>query len=165
MINTMLLYHGTAWNFSKIDLSRSRDRRDFGCGFYTTEHEKQAREWAHIIYLRNSDIAVGEFVNVYEFTSNGALRIKRFDDITIEWLDFIKLHRVEGGVHHDFDVVIGPVANDNTYLTISRYIDGTYTAEEAMNRLRYAKPNNQVSFHTEQALQCLSFVRSDTYGQ
>jgi len=161
----MLLFHGTAWNFNKIDLSKSRNKRDFGCGFYTTELEKQAREWAHIIYLRNPDMAAGEFVNVYEFTPSDALQIKHFDDITTEWLDFIRLHRVDGGVHHEYDVVIGPVANDSTFLTISRYMDGTYTAEEAMSRLRYAKPNNQVSFHTEHALQCLSFVRSDTYGQ
>ena len=56
-------------------------------------------------------------------------------------------------MQHDYDVVIGPVADDNTMETVQLYMANILTAEEAVERLRYNKVNNQVSFHTERALQ------------
>lgn len=164
MNDDLLLYHGTAWPFQIIDLSRSRDKRDFGRGFYTTELQAQAREWAHNIRLRNPNTAEGEYVHIYRFAPDDKLSIKRFDGITPEWLELITLHRSKGGLHHAYDVVIGPVANDNTFLTINRYMDGIYTEAEAMERLRHSRPNNQVSFHTEKALKSVVYVRSDERG-
>ena len=38
----MFLYHGTNIRFDNIDLSRSKDKRDFGKGFYTTTIFEQA---------------------------------------------------------------------------------------------------------------------------
>ena len=64
---------------------------------------------------------------------------------------------------HNYDVVIGPVADDNTMETVQLYISGILTADEAVERLRYNHVNNQVSFHTEKALKCLSFVRRMSY--
>lgn len=76
-----------------------------------------------------------------------------------EWLEFIKQNRSEGGLRHDYDVVIGPVADDNTMETIQLYIAGVLTANEAIERLTYSKVNNQISFHTEKALENLRPVR------
>lgn len=56
-------------------------------------------------------------------------------------------------MQHDYDVMIGPVADDNIMETIQLYIANILTAVEAVERLRYRKVNNQVSFHTEKALQ------------
>lgn len=64
---------------------------------------------------------------------------------------------------HDYDVVIGPVADDNTMETIQLYISGVLTAKEAVERLRYNKVNNQVSFHTKKALAYLRFIGRDNY--
>mgnify|MGYP000999250364 FL=1 len=92
-----------------------------------------------------------------------SLKIKQFDALNIEWLEFIKMNRIEGGLQHEFDVVIGPVADDNTMETVQLYIAGILTAREAVERLRYNKVNNQVSFHTENALQSLKFIRRECY--
>lgn len=89
--------------------------------------------------------------------------VKRFDALNEEWLEFIKANRSKGGLQHSYDVVIGPVADDNTMETVQLYISGILTAEEAINRLRYSKVNNQVSFHTEKALQYLRMVRRTDY--
>lgn len=35
-----------------------------------------------------------------------------------EWLEFIKENRNKGGLSHEYDVVIGPVADDNTMETV-----------------------------------------------
>ena len=41
----MIVYHGTNRNFDKIDLTKSKDNRDFGKGFYTTSLPEQASHW------------------------------------------------------------------------------------------------------------------------
>lgn len=64
-----------------------------------------------------------------------------------------------GGVQHDYDVVMGPVADDNTMLTVNRYMRGVYTAEEAVKRLAYYKVNDQLCLNTEKALKYIRLVR------
>lgn len=49
--------------------------------------------------------------------------------------------------------------------TVQLYIANILTAAEAVERLRYSKVNNQVSFHTEKALQYLQLVRRSSYAR
>lgn len=158
----MTVYHGTATTFSDIDLSKSRDRRDFGRGFYTTTLFDQAASWAKNVFTRYG--GVGQFVKVYELGAMDGLKVKRFDGMTREWLDFVKENRVKGGIQHGYDIVIGPVANDNTMRTIMFYISGVYTAEMALEQLKFFKVNDQASFHTERALSCLKLIRTETFN-
>lgn len=44
----------------------------------------------------------------------------------MEWLDFILLCREQGGMPHDYDLVIGPTADDDTMLCLKAYWDGLY---------------------------------------
>lgn len=80
-----------------------------------------------------------------------------------EWLEFIKVNRAKGGLRHDYDVVIGPVADDNTMETVQLYISGILTVKEAVERLRYNQVDNQVTLHTEKALEHVKFVRRECY--
>ena len=153
--STLILYHGSNIVFDQIDLSKSHNRRDFGRGFYCTILENQASEWAHRLYMRN--LSGGEYVYQYIFHQTDDLKIKHFHSLDAEWLEFIKNNRVKGGIQHPYDVVIGPVADDNTMETVQLYMSGILKAEEAVERLRYSKVNNQVSFHTPLALKQLKF--------
>lgn len=72
-------------------------------------------------------------------------------------IEFIKCNRIKGGIQHSYDVVIGPVADDNTMETVQLYMSGILKGDEAGERLRYNKVNNQVSFHTPLALKRLQF--------
>ena len=157
----MILFHGTDVDFTEIQLNKSHNKRDFGTGFYTTILEGQAKEWAYRLSLRNR--SKDYYVMKFLFAENEELKIKRFDSLSIEWLEFIKENRSRGGLQHDYDVVIGPVADDNTLETVQLYITGILNAEEAVNRLRYNKVNNQVSFHTKKALEYLRFVGRNQY--
>lgn len=76
-----------------------------------------------------------------------------------EWAKrlFVKLNRIAGDIQHHFDVVIGPVADDNTMETVQLYLSGILNVDEAVSQLRYNKVNNQVSFHTPLALEYLRF--------
>lgn len=159
----LVVYHGTCAEFEKIDLNKSHNRRDFGKGFYTTILQSQSKEWAYRLSLREkkNDYYVYEFL----FEEASVLKVKRFDRLDEEWLEFIKANRSKGGLQHDYDVVIGPVADDNTMETVQLYIANILTAPEAVERLRYNNVNNQVSFHTEKALQYLKPVRRISYAR
>lgn len=158
----IVVFHGSCFDFDKIDLSMSRNRRDFGKGFYTTSIERQAKEWGYHLSLRENKDKY--FVYVYQFTETPDLKIKRFDTLNIEWLEFIKKNRLNGGVFHDYDVVIGAVADDRTMETVQLYMANVLTSQEAIERLKYFKVNNQISFHTDKAISHLKLVRRDEYG-
>ena len=159
----LIVYHGTGAEFNQIDLSKSHNRRDFGKGFYTTVLETQSKEWAYRLSLREKQNQY--FVYEFIFEESPSLKVKRFDTLNEEWLNFIKLNRSKGGLPHDYDVVIGPVADDNTMETVQLYIANILTASEAVERLRYNKVNNQVSFHTEKSLEYLKLVRRNAYAR
>jgi hypothetical protein len=159
----MKLFHGSNQDFDIVDLSKSRDRRDFGQGFYMTTIREQAEAWGRNMFVRYG--GPGIFVYEFELSISDALTVKHFDGLTEEWLEMVKSNRTSGGIQHNYDVVQGPVANDNTMRTIALYVAGVYTAEMALQQLKYFKANDQVSIHTPKALSALSLIRKDTYGK
>jgi hypothetical protein len=152
----MILYHGSNQNFDSVDLLKSKNRRDFGRGFYTTTIKEQALQWAYNMFNRFG--GDGVFLYEFEFSPSVDIKSKVFSNICDEWFDFILSNRASDVLQHDFDFVQGPVANDKTILTITGFIDGLFTREEAMKRLRYAKTNDQVSLHTERAVSLLKLL-------
>jgi hypothetical protein len=159
----MRLFHGSNQSFDIIDLSKSKDRRDFGRGFYMTTIKNQAEIWSENMLVRHG--GAGMFVYEYELVVSDDLRIKRFDGLTEEWLEMVKINRINGGIQHNYDIVQGPVANDNTMRTITLYVAGVYTAEVALQQLKFFKANDQVSIHTPKALSCLTLIKKDSYGK
>ena len=155
------VYHGSCFKFDQIDLNKSHNRRDFGKGFYTTVLMSQSKEWAYRLSLREKKN--NYYVYEYLFEKKDDLNIKYFDSLNEEWLEFIKENRIKGGLQHQYDVVIGPVADDNTMQTVQLYMSNILTAPEAVEKLKYSKVNNQVSFHSEKSLSCLRFIRRMKY--
>ncbi|MDR2907310.1 MAG: DUF3990 domain-containing protein [Bacteroidales bacterium] len=162
MLNNIKLYHGSNCDFSTVDLSKAKDKRDFGTGFYTTTLQNQAIEWANVLYARFG--GDGVFVYEFEFKINENLKFKQFDGITEEWLNFVRDNRIGDVAKHDFDVVRGAVANDRTNRTLALFVEGIYTSKEAMEKLKSNKLNDQISIHTEKALVCLKLINKVAYG-
>ena len=79
------------------------------------------------------------------------LKILKFESYSEEWLDFILKCR-SGNDTTDYDIVIGGVANDKVFNTIELYFDNLINKGEAIRRLRYEKPNLQICFRTQYAL-------------
>jgi len=84
------LYHGSNHLFDQPDLRASRQRRDFGIGFYTTTLRSQAEEWATTVTERFGGTA---YLYTYELTITADLRVKRCLSISVEWLDMVKDNR------------------------------------------------------------------------
>lgn len=156
MVNELILYHGTNVLFEQADLKHSKDRRDFGKGFYTTTRKEQAEEWAHNMYIRYG--GTGRYVMSYRLYLLPDLNIKVFRGLTYGWLNMIKDNRLLGGIQHGYDIIIGPLADDNTMRTVALYVAGIYTDKVALELLRSCKADDQVSIHTGKGMSCLEFL-------
>lgn len=158
----MLLYHGSTMAVRKPIVSRGRGKTDFGKGFYTTTSREQAEKWAQIKRDRMGEEAHA-IVSVFELDdavlNNPAYHTRHFDGATAEWLDFVVGNR-RGEVHHNFDLIMGPVANDKLYATITLYENGILDANAAIEQLNTHQLFDQLSFHTTKACKLLTFVET-----
>lgn len=86
------------------------------------------------------------------------MSVLRFDGPTNEWFDFVEFNRTEDS-SHDYDIVIGPVADEGVFTVLYRFETGLITKEQAIQQLESAKLDGQILFHTDLSLGCLRFVR------
>lgn len=143
----MTVYHGGYMAVKQPEIRKGRNTKDFGTGFYCTVIKEQAQRWA-----RRYDTKV---VSIYEVRLRPTLKIKEFKDMTNEWLDFIIACR--SGIPHDFDIVIGAMADDQIYNYISDYMEGTITREQFWVMTKFKYPTHQINFCTQEALKCLQY--------
>lgn len=150
----MILYHGSYINVMKPNLKHSRHNVDFGCGFYTTPIHEQATRWCSKFIRRGKD----GIVSIYDFDENASrsLKVLRFETYSEAWLDFILACR-SGSDRTDYDIVAGGVADDKVFNTVELFLDGLIDKSEAIQRLRFEKPNMQICFRTEAALKTLHY--------
>ena len=85
------------------------------------------------------------------------MRILEFDGPTAEWFDFITSNRMSES-EHNYDIIIGPVADDSVYETSFSFEMGEITREESIMQLKAAKLDGQVLFHTDKSLRCIKYV-------
>lgn len=156
----MKLYHGSVVEVRKPSLRFGREKTDFGRGFYTTTQAEQAEKWSKIKQDRTK--ASKRIVSVYEIDdtllSNPELMIREFHGVDEDWLNFVVDSRK--GVKHDYDLVFGPVANDNVFTTVNLYESGVLDAPAAIAQLKAYKTYDQLSFHTKRVIDCLRFQAS-----
>ena len=145
----MLIYHGSKEVVEKPQILKTKYNKDFYFGFYCTVIEEQAFRWA----VRGNKNGI---VNVYEYTEAPGLNIKHFPGMTEEWLDFIANCR--SGQKHRYDIVEGPMADDQIYNFIQNYMDGVISREAFWALAKFKKPTHQISFHTKNALKAIRFV-------
>lgn len=153
----MKLYHGTNVDFDVIDLTKSNKYKDFGQGFYLTDIRSQAEELA----AKKSRLFGGyPVIQEYKFDesllSGAELKVLKFDKPSTEWAEFIfKNRNRDNNFTHDYDIVIGPIANDGVAYLLGRYEEGTLTIEELSDKLDFKKLNSQYFFGTNKSLKYL----------
>jgi hypothetical protein len=155
----MIVYHGSYIEIAKPDITHSRKNVDFGSGFYTTPLLEQAQKWCKKFKDKNQSAVV----SIYTFDENAFTdcKVLKFDDYSEEWLDFILKCR-HGEDVTDYDIVMGGVANDKVFNTVELYFDGLIDKSEAIKRLRFEKPNYQIAFRSQKAIEkYLAFERSE----
>ena len=111
----MRVYHGSDVRIERVDLSKSKDFKDFGKGFYVTPIYEHARKWAMRIAEDNkTKPIVTEFEYHNQHLERRELKVKRYHEISEEWALFVVMNREEDIEQptHLFDIVEGPIAND-----------------------------------------------------
>ena len=147
----MTVYHGSYTTITTPTIILGKNTKDFGPGFYCTIIREQAERWAKRYQ--------SPIINTYTVRMNTALNILEFSDMTEEWLDFIIDCR--HGKPHNYDIVIGAMANDQIYNFIADYIDGVITREQFWSMAKFKYPTHQINFCSQAALRCLDFVSSE----
>lgn len=153
----MVLYHGSNIVVRNPRLMPQKRALDFGNAFYLTSDLGQASKWARTSVLRHGQGVAIVSSFAFDESSLRDLEVLRFDAPNAEWLDFVTRNRAEHIDDSGCDVIIGPVANDNTMPVLNLYFKGAYSKEEALKRLLPQKLHDQYAIKTERALACLSF--------
>lgn len=161
----MKLYHGSNLIIDAIDLKKCRPFKDFGRGFYLTDIPEQANNMARRIARLYGGFPV---INIYETDlvalKTSGLNIRCFDEPDKAWAHFVMNNRdryfteiasPECNTDNKYDVVIGPVANDDLALLFRQFSSGLITEDMLIREMRYKKLTNQYSFHSPDALHYL----------
>ena len=160
----MLLYHGTTLIIQQPLIIKGDIGRDFGFAFYTTDIEEQAKRWAirrAKLQSRKENRIIKPFVNIYEWDKNCAdLSVKEFKDTSLDWLELVVNCRSNVNFKHNFDIVCGKIANDNVGETVLYVLNGIMRKEDAIERLKFEKINNQIAFCSEKSLKTLKYLNS-----
>ena len=151
----MILYHGSLEIVDHPQILQANRPLDFGTGFYTTTSLQQARRWVKL-RMEQNNAKVG-YINIYEYTPKKSLHTRRFRSANEAWVDFVHANRTVQDYNHDYDIVTGPVANDNVYLSFNLYESGIISKRELIRRLKTYKLVDQLLFHTEQSLATLKY--------
>ena len=149
----MILFHGSNVPIESIRLDLCSPNKDFGRGFYLTDIEVQAGQMA----LRRVRIAgtgravVSRYAFEETLLDSVELKIKIFDRQSKEWALFVMANREaeQTGFRHDYDIVIGPVADDGVAFQLERYARQLISLETLVEELTYRKLNRQYFFGTE----------------
>lgn len=130
------LYHGTIEEIPFIDVMRGRPRKDFGRGFYMAFELHQAvgmmqKKYREAVRRSRGKSGSGIERHLYRIAMDPQmdrkLSVKVFPYADMEWLEFILANRrITGANVHDYDVVIGPTADDDTVASLHNYWDAVY---------------------------------------
>lgn len=154
----MKLYHGTNADFDSISLTIGLKYKDFGWGFYATPDRNTAVRMAQKKARLFGGTPTLITYELNEAVLRSGLKIKRFPETaTVEWFLFVDANRDRKNDKpiHDYDIVIGPIANDGVVLLLTNYREGIYSPEQAAQLLQDKYLDQQYYFGTERALQYL----------
>ena len=162
----MILYHGSNIEIDTIDLDKCRPYKDFGRGFYTTPLQEQAWAMAKrtVRIYREGTPCITEFFFDKAVLEESQFNVKQFEKPDFEWALFVVNNRNQDfndvanlGCNIDckYDIVAGPVANDDITALINVYLAGILSNEALTKELTFRELSDQVSFHTERSVTCL----------
>lgn len=153
----MIIYHGSNVMVEEPKILTPNRYLDFGAGFYTTTNYDQALNFAGKVTMRKK--CGRSTVNIYELDESifEKVNVLNFESADEAWLDFVSDNRSGIDRTAGYDLICGPVANDDVYRTFILYSTGVYTKEQTIEALKIKKLYNQYVFTTARALSFLAF--------
>ncbi len=148
-----IIYHGSNVIVENPKIILDGHYKDFGFGFYCTRIKEQAKRWA--LTRRGHSI-----VNRYSYTVKQELNIKIFEKMTDEWLEFVVACR--RGIEHDYDIVEGPMADDQIWDYVEDYAAGNISKAAFWELVKFRHPTHQIVFCNENSLDTIHFEGSES---
>ena len=160
----MIIYHGSNVTVKEPKILTPNRYLDFGAGFYTTTNYDQVLNFAGKVTMRKK--CGRSTVNIYELDESifEKVNVLNFESADEAWLDFVSDNRSGIDRTAGYDLICGPVANDDVYQTFILYSAGVYTKEQTIEALKIKKLYNQYVFTTDRALSFLTF-KEVKYGK
>ena len=156
----MILYHGSNVTVEKPVLVKQNRFLNFGFGFYTTTNKEQAKDFAvKVTDKRKNGTATLNIYAVDETKAFAECNVLSFDEPDEAWLDFVAQNRQGMYSGEKYDLIYGPVANDDVYRTITLYMTGILSKEQTLEALKIRKLYNQLVFTSEKSLGYIKFQR------
>lgn len=153
LTDSVILYHGSNVCVSEPDINYGREDVDFGKGFYLTADYDMASKWA----CRKS-ISI---VNEYRISLEG-LKVYRFN-ADKEWLDFVLANRDLEPFpeqYKEYDVLIGPTADDKLFNMIEMYEDSLISSSMAIKVINCMNYSFQYVVKTNDGINNLTYRKS-----
>lgn len=154
----MILYHCTNCDFNCIDLEKSKPNKDFGRAFYLSAKAEEIEPVGRAkVILHGGKFTMQEYEFDETLLLDESLNVKIFDGYTKEWAEFIFSNRdFNHDFRHDFDIVYGPIANDNVGEQIRKFRSLRIPLDQFLEELKYAKGITfQYAFCTQAAIDTL----------
>ena len=146
----MHLFHTGYQIIENPDVHYGRKNADFGQGFYLSDNEEFSKRWARI---RKGTTT---YLNRYELDPDG-LQVKYLSR-NDQWFKYIHNNRSHREDYlKEFDVIIGPIANDTIYDTFGILTAGILTDDQALEALLIGPEYKQIVLKTEKAAKHLYF--------
>ena len=170
-MNNLILYHGSPEIVQTPLLEKGKTTNDYGQGFYCTEHESLACEWA-------CTAARGGYANQYELDT-AKLKILHLDQLQhpiLSWLSLLLQNRIvrlstpamkrgkEWIVEHfptdtsAFDVLVGYRADDSYFQFARAFLNNGLTLGQLALAMRLGNLGKQHVLKSARAFRAISFV-------
>jgi hypothetical protein len=170
----MILYHGSNLEIDSVDLEKCRFYKDFGRGFYTTTIKEQARRMAYRTTKRfGGKSCVTSFSFDETLFSDSRYKILHFEIPCEEWTVFVinnrdpkfkDIHNASCNTDYKYDIVWGPVANDDLVFIFNQYSNGLLPLSYLVEQMKFKKLTEQISFHTPRIIKNLQKTGAEYDG-
>ncbi|MBR4982538.1 MAG: DUF3990 domain-containing protein [Lachnospiraceae bacterium] len=170
----MILYHGSEKIIEKPIYGKGNLRNDYGRGFYCTENEELAKEWA----CSNNK---NGFANKYELNMEGLnilyLNSKEYN--ILHWLAILTKNRTywenstisevakkyisENFIIDiaDYDVIIGYRADDSYFSFARDFVSGTISYRQLSEAMKLGELGEQVVLISEKAFESIKYISNN----
>ena len=145
------IYHGSNVVVEHPEIQTVGSNKDFGFAFYCTRLENLAQRWALSKRPKHE-------VSVFSYDDDNKCKKLVFPEMSEEWLDFVVACR--RGVTHSYDIVEGPMADDQIWNYFEDLVSGDISREAFWALVKFKHPTHQIAFCTDDALQTINFERS-----
>lgn len=149
----MELFHVGLDIIKDIDLKRGRTNADFGQGFYLSPNIDFSKKWAI-----TSDSA-DTILNIYNLDCSD-LNVLEFKERDEKWFQYIFENRIGySDIYKDYDVIIGPIANDTIFDLYGIVTSGLIANKLALMVLKEGPSFIQVVIKSDKAKSKLEFIK------